>query len=288
MQSSSAEFGVVPFENSSNGPVELTLDCLIDRQNSFPDVVVDGETFLDVRHCLLGHVASKSGQNRRTRISPSTSPGRLTTRATSPFPDAPRTEPEIDLQNVTDVYSHPQAFGQCRKFLSTYLKLAEQHEVSSTSEAASRVSLEKLDTSATSVAIASKLAAQVHGLDLLATGIQDQDDNTTRFLLLRKGDVSVRNRQQDRRAKWKALLAFSINHELAGALADALHVFKAHHLNLTSINSRPSRERPWHYVFLVEFECIGESDENQIQIEQALQALNSKTEDHKCLGYWEE
>ena len=285
VQSSSAEFGLVPFENSSNGPVDFTLDCLIDRQSHFPGVVIVGETYLNVRHCLIGRAASSMKQDLNERPCSSSSPGRLTPTADTQFPRAPCTQSSVDLQHITAIYSHPQAFGQCRNFLSTHLKSAEQHEVSSTSEAASRVAKESSNKSA---AIAGKLAAQVYGLDLFATNIQDQDDNTTRFLILRKGDVCSSNTNQGPKAKWKALLAFSIDHKSAGALADALHVFKTYRLNLTSINSRPSRERPWHYIFLVEFECTGESDAIQSQIEQALQALNSKTEGYKCLGYWKE
>ena len=285
VQSSSAQYGVAPFESSSNGPVDQTLDCLIDRHKEFLDIMVLGETYLDIKHCLLGYASSLGERHTDADLSFPSSSELLGFKENKRFPDFSRLHSITDLHQITDIYSHPQAFGQCRRFLSHNARSAELHEVASTSEAASSIAKEK---SSTIASISSKLAAEVYELDLLAVNIQDQDDNSTRFLILQKGDPRAQIPQWDGEVKFKALLAFSINHELPGALADALHVFKANQLNLTSINSRPSRARPWHYIFLVEFEGSGTSDAAQDQIDRALKSLAMVTEGHRYLGHWKE
>ncbi|KAG8532001.1 uncharacterized protein KY384_003637 [Bacidia gigantensis] len=125
----------------------------------------------------------------------------------------------------------------------------------------------------TAVAISSKLASEVYDLDLFATNIQDQKDNSTRFLILKNSRLHPPNDRFVKDDRCKALLSFSINHESPGSLAKALDIFKQHNLNLTSINSRPSRQRPWHYIFLVEFEFEVSADGTESEIETALKAL---------------
>lgn len=189
-----------------------------------------------------------------------------------------------NLEKVKDVYSHPQAFGQCRRFIDKHLKHAEQHEVASTSEAASIVSN---IGSHTSVAISSELAAQYYSLDVLQASIQDQRDNTTRFVTVRKADPIPRVLHTENEGRWKSLLAFSIEHEKPGALANALSVFSKHSLNLTSINNRPSRVRPWHYITLIECQSNGSSAQIHRQIENMLLSLSRVTAGSKFLGRWE-
>lgn len=170
VQSSNVTYGVVPFENSTNGPVVLTRDLLADRQRLFPDVVVCGEAYLGVHHFLLGHTLSAS-----STVSQQSGVDGLETSVTldqSPY----------SFSHIEHIYSHPQVFGQCEIFLSKYLKNAQRHEVSSTSKAAEIVANE----SEHSVAIGSQAAAKVHHLDILASGIEDREDNSTRFLILRK------------------------------------------------------------------------------------------------------
>ena len=288
MQSGSVTFGVVPFENSSNGSVLQTLDLLIDKEEDFQDVQVCAETYVDVQHCLLGFL-SKPGSHENGAL-PSDS-GATTPTSSIPFPREPRSKPLTDISHVKRVYSHPQAFGQCEAFLSTYLKLAKLHEVSSTSEAAKIVAD---DDSGETAAISSRLAADVNNLAILGKGIQDVENNTTRFLIIQKGPVNPDHRgllpakfyadpgsQQAR----KALVAFSINHETKGALANALWIFRNHELNLTSINSRPSRIRPWHYIFLIEFEGREEL-RNPDLLHSALKELDTATDGEKWLGCW--
>lgn len=219
------------------------------------------------------------------------SPESTTPTISIPFPREPRAKPLTDLRHVKRIYSHPQAFGQSEAFLSTHLKNAERHEVSSTSEAAK---IAANTQSGEAVAISSELAAEVLGLAVLAKGIQDVEDNTTRFLILQKGPFSHEKQmllpEQYRlpaasSSMQKGLIAFSINHEVQGALANALLVFKNHGLNLTSINSRPSRVRAWHYRFLVEFEGTKELKDPD-HLRAALEELIATTEGNKWLGCW--
>ena len=295
VQDSSATFGVIPFENSSNGPVIQTLDLLIDRAEDFPEVHVCGEAYIDVQHCLVGHTLTNPSHEERDTLSPHSS-GCATPTKTEPNPREPRSKPLTSLKHIQRVYSHPQAFGQCEAFLSAYLKGIDRREVSSTSFAASIVAKDSGDDlpSGATAAISSVLAADVHHLNIMATDIQDAADNTTRFLIIQKGHVNLEYRgllptklfaETGTGAKRKALIAFSINHEMQGALANALLVFKNYGLNVTSINSRPSRIRPWHYIFLVEVEGQKELEDPDL-VRMALEELDTTTGGNKWLGCW--
>lgn len=284
VQSGSVKYGVVPFENSTNGSVVYTLDLMIDREKFYPDVNVCGEAYIDVHHCLLGYI---KGAPRREEATES---GTATPTVNAPNPKPPRARPLSDLRHVRRIYSHPQAFGQCEAFLSTYLKGVERQEVSSTSKAAEMVAA---DASRTTAAISSRLAADVHRLNFLAEHIEDREDNMTRFFILQRSaskehpfpadNVSADGKGQQK--EWKTLIAFRVDHQSSGALAKALSVFGLHGLNLTSINSRPSREHPWHYVFLVEFSDKRDGD-GSCQVSHALEKLSEHTQSWKCLGSW--
>lgn len=284
VHSGSVNYGVVPFENSANGSVVYTLDLLIDREKRFPRIEVCGETYIGVHHCLLGF------GKRVAKVDDAPESGSITPTTNVPNPESPRARPLSDLRHIRRIYSHPQAFGQCEAFLSTYLKGVERQEVSSTSKAAEVVAA---DTLRTSTAISSGLAADIHGLKVLAEGIEDREDNMTRFFILKQGNSrllpdslhSAMPSQSATQEKWKSLVAFRVDHQSSGALAKSLAVFGSHGLNLTSINSRPSREHPWHYVFLVEF-----SDERRggqcEQVKAALNDLDTRTQGWKWLGSW--
>ena len=272
-----------------------TLDLLIDREQDLLDIQVCGETYLDVRHCLLGHIPEISlhehGDLKYSLSSSSFSSGIATPTTKEPNPIKPRSKPLASLQRISQIFSHPQAFGQCEVFLSTYLKWAERHEVSSTSKAAAMVAQ---DLSGSKAAISSKFASEGNKLDVLAEDIQDQEDNTTRFLIIRKGPVTTENQDLfpeqfhvtvDAHVNRKGLVAFSINHGAPGALASALSVFRNHELNLTSIQQRPSRIRPWHYIFLVEFEGKKELEDPDL-LGSALKELDAVTEGNTWLGCW--
>lgn len=289
VQSSAATFGVVPFENSSNGPVIDTLDFLTDREEGFPDIQVCGEAYIYIQHCLLGYVAKSAYQgDLSVQKSPS---GSATPLTGIPSAKEPRSKPLSDLGHVKRVYSHPQAFGQSEIFLSTHLKCAERHEVSSTSEAAT---ISANDESGEAAAISSKLAANFYGLSILGEGIQDVSDNTTRFLIIQKG-ANDDKKQMLIPEKFrgpaaldsnrKTLVVFNVNHESKGALINALLVFHNHGLNLTSIDKRPSRILPWHYNFLAEFEGRKELQDPDL-LHLALEELETTTEGNRWLGCW--
>ena len=243
---------------------------------------------MDVHHCLLGYI----GRPRHLHSdSTSSSDGSRTPTNDVPHPNPARAKPLKDLRHIKRIYTHPQAFGQCEAFLSTYMKGIERQEVSSTSKAAEVVAA---DLSKSTAAISSKLAAEIHGLSLLAEGIEDNEDNTTRFLILYNPDERILpsntdhsfSRQLPSTTSYKSLVAFKVSHRSSGALAKALAVFGDHGVNLTSINSRPSREHAWHYVFLIEFEGKREEDGSG-KVNAALKALIDPTQGQwKFLGSW--
>lgn len=283
LQLGEVSWGVVPFENSTNGSVVPTLDLFADRSNLYPDISVCGEAYLDIHHYLLGYHAEKVTSNESPGLSRTSTPT-----PQIPSPPQPRTHPLFCLNHIERIYSHPQAFGQCEIFLSAYLKGIERIDVSSTSKAAELV---KADATGTSAAIASQVAAEVHGLTTLAKGIEDREDNTTRFFILRKGWNADQDEESSRLKKCtrptKSLVSFTVDHKSPGALADVLDCFKRYKLNLTSINSRPSRVIPFQYIFFVEFEG-SKLDDHDGSVGKALKSLDQVAKSWRLLGSWED
>jgi len=271
----------VPFENSSNGSVVFTLDLFADLQGRYPDIQVEGEVYVQVRHCLLG----RSKDHRGSRQPSST---------TTTNPSQNGTNPLHDISHIRKLYSHPQAWGQCKRFLSAHLKGLERQDVSSTSKAAELVAQ---DTTGTSAAISSKMAAGVNGLDVLAEGIEDSEGNSTRFFVITRRDqaqqVELEEGGNDDRKKGdvddhhKTLILFTVEHGEPGALADCLAVFKKHGLNLTSISTRPSGEAPWHYIFFVELMGRKYAVRRGGAVNDALQDLDKLAKSCRWLGSWE-
>lgn len=275
----------------------MTLDLFADLNKQYPDIAVCAEVYVDVHHCLVGrHAAPRLHQSlpKNTNESPVASGGATPT-AMVPHPELPRTSPLRNLGHIKMLYSHPQAWGQCKAFLAAYLKGVERQDVSSTSRAAEIVAQ---DPTGTSAAISSSIAAKVHGLELLAKGIEDREDNTTRFFVLRRrkvddnadmggfeddaSDISV---EVTENAAFKSLVSFTVPHEDPGALAAALAVFKNYKLNLTSINARPSGLAPWNYVFFVEFQGRRLKG-TEGAVNNALRDLDSLAQNWRWLGSW--
>ena len=206
------------------------------------------------------------------------------------------------LASLRKLYTHPQAWGQCDAFLSGKLKGVERQDVSSTSKAAELVASPHTDEE--SAAIASRLAAEVNDLEILAENIEDQGDNVTRFFIFARTDTPPEEIQKDINAiaagetleqekKSKSLISFTIDHATPGALAETLEVFKNHNFNLTSIDTRPSRIRPWHYIFFVECERASHGGtngdgEDEKQIEAMLEDLGKIALSHRFWGRWED
>jgi chorismate mutase / prephenate dehydratase len=163
---------------------------------------------------------------------------------------------EPSMENVTVVCSHPMALAQAASWLRRELPAARLSEVDSTAEAARRAGAEP-----GVAAIGSVLAAGAHGLTVLARNIQDARANTTRFIVL--GSTWA-----ERTGKDKTSVVFSVK-DRPGVLKDALSAFAGEGINLTRIESRPSRRRAWTYVFFADF--LGHPEENRVK--RALEAL---------------
>ncbi|MEJ2384445.1 MAG: prephenate dehydratase [Xanthomonadales bacterium] len=145
------------------------------------------------------------------------------------------------LEQIERVYSHEQSLSQCKNWLRTHLPKAELIAVGSNSEAARRVR-----HSPESAAIAGRSAAEVYGLPVLFADIEDHPDNTTRFLVVGRQIFAPSGRD-------KTTLLLS-GKEGPGLLHSLLEPFRVHGVNMTRIESRPSREGKWAYVFFVDVE----------------------------------
>ncbi|MDP9150164.1 MAG: prephenate dehydratase [Myxococcota bacterium] len=147
------------------------------------------------------------------------------------------------LASVERVYSHPQPLGQCRVWLAKNMGGAQLVQASSTA-AAVREAL----SDPRGAAIASSLASELYGLPIARERIQDNSENVTRFVLVALEDAP-------RTGNDKTTIAFSVRGGQArGALLRTLAIFDEEEINLTRIESRPSREKPWDYVFLADLE----------------------------------
>lgn len=171
---------------------------------------------------------------------------------------------------VRTVYTHPQAAAQCRRWLGHHLPGREVVHVASTARAA-----EEAAADPTGAAIAPELAAKVYGLELLERGIQDLAGNYTRFLVLGTAQTD-RPTGRDRTA-----IVFSIK-DRVGALRDVLAGFAEEGINLTSIQSRPSKKRAWDYLFFAELE----GHRLEPHVERALERAHDHTAFLKVLGSW--
>jgi len=196
VEAGSADYAVVPVENSTEGAVNYTLDLLLKTP-----LQICGEVELRIHDHLMGK--------------------------------AP------DLASVKKVYSHSQSLAQCREWLDAHLPTVERIAVSSNAEAA-RLAAEESDAAA----VAGMSAAELYGLPILESNIEDDPNNTTRFLIL--GREAVPPSGED-----KTALLLSTGNK-AGALFKLLEPLAHNDISMTRIESRPSRQATWEYVFFVE------------------------------------
>ena len=154
------------------------------------------------------------------------------------------------LYEIEKIYSKPEVFAQCRNWLSATFKDAQTIPVASTAKAAQMAANEPK-----AAAIGSSVAAELYGLKIICEGIEDIANNITRFLVISREDAKPTGED-------KTAILFSTAHK-AGALADVLDVFKRYDINLTNIESRPSRKRQWEYYFFVDF--LGHRTENHVR-----------------------
>lgn len=177
------------------------------------------------------------------------------------------------LGNVEDpaaavrIYSHQQSLAQCREWLDAHLPHADRIAVSSNAEAARRAAAE-----GKALAIASDTAADLYRLKVLAANIEDEPDNTTRFLVI--GRHTVKPSGNDK----TSLLVASDNR--AGALYSLLGPFVSHRISMTRIESRPSRRGMWDYVFFIDIE----GHEEDATVAEALGELSQHASLLKILG----
>jgi len=168
---------------------------------------------------------------------------------------------------IRRLYSNPQVFGQCRIWLQENLAGVEKIEVSSTTRAAQIAAKEKY-----SACIASLLAAKVYKLRVIASDIEDSPHNVTRFLIIGKTDVPPTGHD-------RTSIMFSIKDKV-GALHDMLLPFKKCGINLTKIESRPSKKKAWEYYFFVDLN--GHRDNPRVK--RALLELENRCAFLKILG----
>ena len=154
------------------------------------------------------------------------------------------------LDKIKKIYSKPEIFAQCRNWLSSACKDAEKIPVASSARAAQLVAAES-DTAA----IGSIVAAELYQLKIVCENIEDIANNITRFLVISREDA--RPTGED-----KTAILFSTAHK-AGALSDVLNVFKKYDINLTNIESRPSKKRQWEYYFFMDF--LGHRTDENVQ-----------------------
>lgn len=213
------DYAVVPFENSTNGQVVFTYDLLRDwyfQTSTPPKFRIIAEQFVSIHHNLLTN-ASK-------------------------------------IEDIKTIYSHPQVWTQVNKFLQSLPQQITKIDVGSTSKAAEIVSQDTITTSgSSSAAISSYMSSELYKLPILKEGIEDNQSNTTRFLILGyDSPISpppppASNNDDDNSKRNTTIVSsimFTLNHDDPGALCDVLVKFKEYGITLTSINSRPANLKP--------------------------------------------
>ena len=207
VESGSADFGVVPIENSTEGVVNHTLDMFMGSS-----LKICGEVELRIHHHLLGLGEGLGGRKR--------------------------------------VVSHQQSLAQCREWLDANLPGVERVSVASNAEAARLAAADP-----TLAAIAGGSASDIYGLQKLASNIEDEPDNTTRFLVI--GKIETQPSGDD-----KTSLMLS-GQNRSGALASLLAPLANHGINMTRIESRPARTGLWEYVFFIDI--VGHVRDEQVR-----------------------
>lgn len=183
-----------------------------------------------------------------------------------------------EIGDLKMIYSHPQAIGQCRQWLQVNAPKAEVQEASSTARAAQMVA----DNPGTA-AIAPRLCAEFYGLKILNSDIQDADFNQTRFFVIYKQKprwpMPVFNNGEEGQPVTALMISIK---DRVGALYTVTSIFKRQSINLIRIESRPSKQKAWDYVFFIDI--IGQP--GQPHVAEALRELATETTWAKVLGWW--
>lgn len=226
IEEGSADYAVLPIENSTAGPVIEMYDLLDEFEN-----YIVAETILPVVHTLSGL-------------------------------------PGASLEDVRRVYSKAEALMQTTRFLDEHSDW-QRISVGNTAIAAKKV-IEEGDIS--QAAVCSADAARVHGLKVLADGINDDMDNSTRFIVVTNQKVFLKNAS-------KISIRFELPHQ-SGSLYGILSHFIYNDLNMTKIESRPIKGRPWEYCFFVDFE----GNLEEAAVKNAIRGLREECTNLKILG----
>lgn len=225
VKNNDVDVGVVPIENSIEGPVGVTLDLMMHDY----DLKIRREIIIPISHNLL-------------------------------------INPDASIEDIKYVYSHIQALSQCRKFTEAMKVVV--NSTPSTSAAAEMIKGRK-----DSASIGTKRAAEIYGLKIAASDIQDYKNNVTRFVVLGKTD-------HDPTGKDKTSVVFSMIEDKPGGLYHILEIFAKYDINLTKIESRPSKEKLGKYIFFIDFE----GHRNDEPIHGILDNIRAKVEFLKVLG----
>ena len=182
--------------------------------------------------------------------------------------------PDSKLEDIKEVYSHYQALAQCSNYIKKLGVLPKEYF--DTAGAAKMVS-EKKDLSI--AAIASENAAKHYGLKILQKGVQDLSNNITRFLIFVRGNEVGKWLSTSRKGNYKTSLIFSVPHT-SGSLFKSLEVLARNKINLTKIESRPTGQVAWEYLFYIDF--IGNITAPKVR--KILKEFESKTQYLKIIG----
>ncbi len=174
-----------------------------------------------------------------------------------------------DLTQIKRICSHSQSLAQCRAWLTQYLPNVEKITVSSNAEAARRAR----DEDGTA-ALAGDAAAELYQLNILYSNVEDQGDNTTRFLVIGRDAFPPSGKDKT------TLLVSATSTQGPGVLMHLLEPLAKHDINMTRIESRPSRRRKWDYVFFVDIDGHAEDD----GIREALEEMSGQTDLFRVLG----
>ena len=221
----SADFAVLPIENSTAGVVTEIYDLLVEYEN-----YIVGEQIIQIEHCLLGVEGTQ-------------------------------------LSDIQTVYSHPQSLMQSARYLSTHDW--KQISMQNNAFAAKKVAA---DGDKTQAAIAGEHAGRIYGLEVLQKGVNDSEENSTRFII-------VTNQKIFRKDAKKISICFEVPHE-SGSLYHMLSHFIYNNLNMTKIESRPIEDRNWEYRFFIDFE--GNLADSAVK--NALRGLRDEARNMKILG----
>ena len=175
------------------------------------------------------------------------------------------------LSDIKVICSHSQALAQCRNYLNT-LDI-QVHAMSSTANAARYVT--ELSTAA---AVGNEILSKKYNLEILKHDIQDYDNNVTRFIIVSKEDLN----EIDSKSKTSIIIA--LNGDKPGGLYEVLQEFAVNHINLTKIESRPSKKGMGKYIFFIDFE----GHRNEVHIKETLNAINKKVKFFKILGSYKQ